>query len=258
MEREFGAWYVRGGLYAIVESVVNLARCKGVTLLANSRVAEIDINGKRAVGVRLADGTRIGADVVVMNGDAAQIPELLGARPQPNPGSRSMSGFVVMIGVRSRPAGLVHHTVLFSSDYHAEFEDLFTRREFPGDPTVYISAPGASDASVSPAGGDALFVMANAPAEGERWTPDHPSRALTAVRAKLVQAGIETGDAEVCEVLDPSRFACRYSRLAAPSTGPIGMVGGMRFCGLRTNRARFGACTWWAAARIRAAGRRLF
>ena len=113
MEREFGAWYVRGGLYAIVESVVNLARCKGVTLLANSRVAEIDINGKRAVGVRLADGTRIGADVVVMNGDAAQIPELLGARPQPNPGSRSMSGFVVMIGVlRGR---LVLFTTLFCS-----------------------------------------------------------------------------------------------------------------------------------------------
>ena len=52
--------------------------------------------------------------------------------------------------------------------------------------------------------------MANAPAEGESWTPDHTSRALTAVRAKLVQGGIETGDAEVCEVLDPSRFACRY------------------------------------------------
>src|SRR5581483_7658011 len=123
---------------------------------------------------------------------------------------RSLSGFVLLLGLPSRPLGLAHHTVVFSSDYNAEFEDLFRHRRFPSEPTVYISAPAAIDSSVAPPGGDAVFVMANAPPAGDHWTDEDTHRASRAVRAKLAEAGLDLGPIDVCATYDPARLADHY------------------------------------------------
>lgn len=209
LEQEFGAWYVRGGLYRVVESLVALAAARGIDLRVGARVVAIERRGGRAVGVRLADGTAIAADAVVMNGDAATAPALLGERAAADPGSRSLSGFVLLLGVRRRPA-LPHHTVLFSADYRAEFAELFDRRAFPWDPTVYISSPAATDASVAPAGGDALFVMANAPGNDDSaWSAARIEQARGRVMGRLAAAGIEV-EPEAGDVWHPGRFQARY------------------------------------------------
>src|SRR5215831_9303982 len=78
IEYAFGGWHVKGGLYRIVESLIELAGRAGVELLPRARVARIERERNRACGVRLIDDTRIAADVVVMNGDASDAPALLG------------------------------------------------------------------------------------------------------------------------------------------------------------------------------------
>src|SRR5215813_8134917 len=78
IEYAFGGWYVKGGLYRIVESLVELARERGVELLLNSRVESIECDGKRVIGVRESDNDLIEADVVVMNGDTSQVPQMIG------------------------------------------------------------------------------------------------------------------------------------------------------------------------------------
>ena len=94
----------------------------------------------------------------------------------------------MLLGVRSLPESLLHHTVVFSDDYRSEFEDLDAGR-FPSDPTVYVCAPGRTD----PALDGTLFLMANAPAAG-----CDPQRARRAVLHRLAASGIEPEiDAEV-------------------------------------------------------------
>ncbi|MCU1325252.1 MAG: Zeta-carotene-forming phytoene desaturase, partial [Bryobacterales bacterium] len=215
LERDLGAWYVRGGLYKIVESLVGLALRQSVELRANSRVTEIETSRGAVLGVRLEDGSRLAADAVVMNGDVATAGALLGdqlAYPElsDRPASRSLSGLVLLRGVRMRPPGLGHHTVLFSSDYRAEFDDLFALRRFPAEPTVYISAPAASDPSVAPPGGDALFIMANAPANSEDWTQARVDAATRRVSEVVSRAGINADAAEVASVWSPARLARTY------------------------------------------------
>jgi phytoene desaturase len=80
IEYAFGGWYVSGGLYHIVESLVDLARHAGVTLLLDSRVAKIETKGNRITGVQLADRARLEADVVVMNGDASYVAGMLNGK----------------------------------------------------------------------------------------------------------------------------------------------------------------------------------
>lgn len=213
IEFAFGGWHVRGGLYRLVECLVALARGLGVELLTNARVERIEHEGGRVKGVRLSGETYLKADVVVMNGDAGRTRALLGmggkAQPQ---GERSLSGFVLLRGVGRKVEGLAHHTVYFSSDYKKEFAQLFNERRFPEDPTVYVSAPSRTDASVAPEGGETLFVMANAPANDAAWSVDDAARARERVFERLSKGGFPEIDslASVGDEWTPNRIARDY------------------------------------------------
>ena len=224
IEFAYGGWHVEGGLYRIVESIVTLARGLGVRLHTNARVTGIEQEGRRARGVRLEDGMRLPADVVVMNGDASTTRALLdvgggngngngnGNKSQPAK-ERSLSGFVLLLGLRRKLPGLAHHTVYFSSDYRAEFSQLFEGRRFPDDPTVYVCAPSRTDPRLAPDGGETLFVMANAPADHTAWDAGQTESARARVFERLTKGGfpgIASDDVVVSEVWTPERFADAY------------------------------------------------
>jgi phytoene desaturase len=213
IEYAHGGWHVAGGLYRVVESLLALARGLGVGLHTEARVASIDEDGRRVRGVRLADGTRLEADVVVMNGDAATTEALLGGGgTKPDAPDRSLSGFVLLLGLRRRLDCLAHHTIYFSSDYPKEFAQLFDERRFPADPTVYVCAPSRTDARLAPAGGETLFVMANAPAGGARWGDRQIEEARSRVFERLSKGGFPdiASDVVVSDVWTPERLARDY------------------------------------------------
>ncbi|MBC7932179.1 MAG: phytoene desaturase [Rubrivivax sp.] len=214
IEYAFGGWHVKGGLYRLVESLVSLARASGVGLHTNARVERIEQEGGRVRGVRLADGTRMACDVVVMNGDAATTGALLGASGahETSASELSLSGFVLLLGIGRKLPRLAHHTVYFSSDYPTEFAQLFDERRFPDDPTVYVSAPSRSDATLAPAGGETLFVMANAPAGGAEWNDEQTALARRRVFERLSKGGFPEieSDVVVSDVWTPRRIARDY------------------------------------------------
>lgn len=203
IEFAFGGYAVKGGLYRIVEGLVALARARGVELVPNARVNRIVTKSGVACGVELPSGEILGADVVVMNGDAAAVDGLLGKPVLPPTRSRSMSGFVQLIGLRKPLTGIQQHTVCFSADYRHEFSQIFGAQRFPDDPTVYVNAPN---------NGDTLFIMANAPATDVVWDEQMISHARTRVLARLQRAGFPDfqEDIVVNDVWTPSRIASRY------------------------------------------------
>lgn len=65
-----GAWgFVRGGMGAISQALVGYATDHGATILTDSEVAEIDVDAGAATGVRLTDGRRFAADLILSNAD---------------------------------------------------------------------------------------------------------------------------------------------------------------------------------------------
>ncbi|HWW76367.1 MAG TPA: phytoene desaturase family protein [Pyrinomonadaceae bacterium] len=235
IEYAYGGWHVRGGLYRIVESLVALARRLGVTLHHDARVQNIEHENGRVRGVKLACGTRLAADVVVMNGDASTtnalldgglshdgkpapggdaahaLPESTPSEPALPESERSLSGFVLLLGLKRKLPSLAHHTIYFSSDYAAEFSQLFGERRFPRDPTVYVCAPSRADASLAPAGGETLFVMANAPASSG-WDERKIEEARASVFERLSKSGFPCVecDAVVSDVWTPERLGRAY------------------------------------------------
>jgi phytoene desaturase len=205
IEFAFGGYAVRGGLYTIVEGLVNLLRTRDVRLMPNAKVERIEAESGRTKSVRLQNGERLHADVVVVNGDAEYTGQMLG-RPVGPRRSRSMSGFVQLFGLRKPLAGIREHTVCFSADYGREFSQIFDERRFPDDPTVYVNAPTP----------DTLFVMANAPGDGMdldvAWSPARVAEARRRVMERLRLAGFPQfeDDIAVSDVWTPARLESAY------------------------------------------------
>ena len=68
-ELAHGVWYPQGGMYSIVEALMELALRAGVEFEFDASVERIDVNGNQAHGVVLADGRQLKADVVLANAD---------------------------------------------------------------------------------------------------------------------------------------------------------------------------------------------
>jgi phytoene desaturase len=175
-EQAWGSWYVPGGLGRIAEALLRRAEVLGVEVRTGADVVEVLAREGRAAGVRLADGERLPADVVVANADAAEVygrlvtdPSLRRpvrrARLRSRGTTPSYSGFVLLLALDDPPADQPHHQVLFAEDYDAEFDALRGLRGPPrpvARPTVYVSAPD-DPALVPGPGTGAWFVLVDAP-----------------------------------------------------------------------------------------------
>ena len=73
LERRWGVHFPRGGTGALVSALGQLMQDVGVGVRLNQHVERITIDQGRATGVELASGESIAADLVICNGDPAQI-----------------------------------------------------------------------------------------------------------------------------------------------------------------------------------------
>lgn len=211
IEHAFGAWRVKGGMYRIVEAMLSLAEQRGVELRAGVTVAAIEGGGREVCGVRLDDGRRVESDVVIFNGDSARLEQMLEGNKPLKPGTRSMSGVILLAGLSCALPGLCAHTVVFSADYEREFADLFERSVFPEDPTVYVYAP--RDQAMAAPGAQSLFLMANAPGDGHlKWDEAAARQASLRMLERLRRSGLSAlaDSAQLFDIWHPGRFEKRF------------------------------------------------
>lgn len=180
LEREWGVHFARGGMGAVVRGIVRLFGELGGRLRLSTPAHEILVRDRRAVGVRVGDGERLPADVVVSNGDVAwTYLHLLDPAHRPSNPDRalrakrySMSLFLAYFGTDRTYPELAHHTILLSSRYEPLLDDVFRRGVLPSDPSLYLHAPTRSDPSLAPPGHECFYVLAPVPnlAAGIDWS----------------------------------------------------------------------------------------
>jgi 1-hydroxycarotenoid 3,4-desaturase len=172
-ERE-GVWLVDGGMHQLAKALESLAIRVGVRLRYVTEATEIMTRNGRVSALQLASGERLDTDAVLVNADVAAVAGGLlgaaaaGAVSRPAAAARSLSAMTFAMVARAEDFPLLRHTVFFSRDYVAEFEDLFHHCRLPRAPTVYVCAQDRdAQGDVQVTGRERLFCIVNAPATGD-------------------------------------------------------------------------------------------
>jgi len=202
VEQEFGVWHLGGGLGTLADALHRRCVERGVDVRTGTDVTAITTDASGVTGV-MADGEHIRANIVVANSDAGLVYGELLDDPRANEPARSiqrsdasLAGFVLLLAVRGRTPGLLHHNVWFPEDYNAEFDAIFGKNpRLVDDPAIYVCAP--DDPAMRPDDDhESWFVLVNAPRHdpqrGVDWT-DQPMAQAYAERilTLLARRGID-------------------------------------------------------------------
>jgi phytoene desaturase len=174
LEHHIGAFFPRGGMYAITKAIHRLAEELGVKFHFNTRIAEILTKKNKVTGVQSTDGQQWELDTVVSNMDVMYTyKRLMPAQKRPDKvlnQPRALSAMVFYLGIKKEFPQLGLHNIFFSDDYKKEFDVFFKEKSLTDDLTIYINISSKFKKDDAPEGSENWFVMVNTPPNtGQDW-----------------------------------------------------------------------------------------
>ena len=172
-----GVLYPKGGITEVISAVERVARAEGAKIIAGAKVERIVVEDGVATGVvhRDRDGVQhtAPADLVVSDADMQHTEMQLLEREHRTHGADHWkkrdpgpSAVLVYLGIDGPTPGLLHHTLMFTADWRANFGAIFgDDRHVPDPASIYVCAPSETDPSVSPPGTSNLFILVPLPAD---------------------------------------------------------------------------------------------
>jgi 1-hydroxycarotenoid 3,4-desaturase len=219
-----GVWIIEDGMHALAKSLEAIARENGARFVYGAEVEEVLTIAGRTSGVRLRSGDVVEAQNVIVNADSAAVaaglfgPSVSSTVAQLRRDQRSLSAMTWSMNAQTSGFPLVRHNVFFSSNYQAEFDDIFRRSRLPREPTVYVCAQDRSDdPSEFHEGRERLLVLVNAPATGDtdRFTGVEVAECEERTFALLTRLGLDVDRSNAETVLTtPADFNALF-----PATG---------------------------------------
>lgn len=216
VEYGLGGFYIRGGIYKLVNALVKRALELGVELHYNSPVQKIVYHNNGVTGVQVNDQF-ITCSYVVSNVDAVTtFNELVDGHERKkqklNALEPSLSGLVFLWGINGSFPMLMQHNIIFSDDYYQEFKSIFTDKQAPDDPTIYIAITCKKDPSHAPSACENWFVLVNMPyLTTEQDWPEIIQKMKYRIIQRLLEMGIAVEDKIIYEkIITPVDFYHQY------------------------------------------------
>jgi phytoene desaturase len=172
-----GVLYPMGGFGTVIESIAQLARREGATIITNADVRNIQVQNGKAVGVeyRGANGEVLFADGdLVVSAADLHFTETKLLEPEQqtypqeywNKRTPGPSALLLYLGVKGSLPELEHHTLLFTKKWKQGFTAIFgPKPSVPSPASLYICKPSGVDPEVAPADHENLFVLVPIPAD---------------------------------------------------------------------------------------------
>lgn len=203
-----GVFTTDGGMHAVALALAAAAEAEGVEIRYGTSVTEVTRRNSAVSGVRLADGSTIDADVVVINADLPVAYErLLPGLPPPRSlrnAEFSPSCILWLAGARGPlPEGAAHHNIHFGQQWRESFDALLRDGVAMPDPSILVTVPTVSDPSLAPTDG-AHVVYALEPVPNLK-TARGPFPTAAQLRDRVKALGYPS-DVDVEAFLDPREW----------------------------------------------------
>lgn len=160
-----GTWYPRGGMYKVVEGMMQLASELGIKFEFNAAVEQFELNAVKAKGV-VVNGRFRPFHYIVAGADYHHVEQTLlpekFRRYTPaywNSRTLAPSSLIFYLGINKKLDGLLHHTLFFDQDFRKHAEEIYSNPQWPSQPQFYISCPSKTDPNVAPAGHENLMIL---------------------------------------------------------------------------------------------------
>lgn len=162
---KLGTWYPVGGMYNVVEGMVQLATSLGVKFVYNSPVEKLEINSGKISSV-IAAGKSFEATYVLASADYHYVEEHLLPDEYKSYSKKywdsrvlSPSSLIFFLGIDKKLEGIEHHTLFFDQDLGKHSEAIYENPGWPENPSLYFSCTSKTDLTTAPEGMENLFVL---------------------------------------------------------------------------------------------------
>lgn len=160
-----GTWYPMGGMFKVIEGMVQLAREMGVKILLNETVKSIYVPNGHATKVITQTG-EYDADIVVGGADYHHVEQqLLNAENQDytekywDKRVMAPSSLLFYVGLNKKINNVFHHNLFFDEDFTQHAIEIYENPQWPSKPLFYVCVPSITDASVAPESCENLFIL---------------------------------------------------------------------------------------------------
>jgi phytoene desaturase len=192
LENNHGTFFPNDGMRSIPESLYSLANEEGVEFLFNTdaRANKIDDGFELHTPEEITCAKLVCAiDYLTFYKDVLHDNALLKKYEKQE---RSSSGIVFYWAMDDQHKEIGLHNIFFSEDYQGEFFEIFTKKQIPVDPTVYVHVSSVVNPKDAPEGKSNWFVMINIPAD------NHPTKEnIDQIRSKVISTLEERLNTEI-------------------------------------------------------------
>jgi phytoene desaturase len=173
VEHHDGVYHIEGGLSEINSVIASVIKKDGSEIFYNSKVKQIILENKKAIGVELENGEKHLADEVIVNADFSYMVRNLidknitkkfkrWSPKKLNKKNYSCSIFMIYLGIKKR-LDLDHHTIVFAKNYRKNVNDIFDYRLTDDDFSFYVRDTSKVDPGLAPKDKTALYILVPVP-----------------------------------------------------------------------------------------------
>jgi phytoene desaturase len=171
-----GSFFPKGGMFRIVEILVEEATESGVKIHYDKPVTRIKTLNDRAESIVFEDGSEETADIIVVNADLPYVYRKL--LPDKSVSRRidklkySASAICIHMGLDKQYPQLGHHSVFLSDDFRNGLDKIFKEKSIGSSPSFYMHAPAKTDPAVAPPGQESLSFIIGAAHVDKNYNQD--------------------------------------------------------------------------------------
>ena len=162
---KLGTWFPEGGMYKIVEAMVDLAKEKGVKFYTSEEVKKFSYVDKKISHVITTKKT-YDADYVVCSGDYQHFDQNILNQKYRNYSASywdkrtlAPSSLLFYIGLDKKLKNISHHCLFFDKDFEKHAEEIYSTPRWPSEPLFYASFTSNTDKTVAPKNHENMFLL---------------------------------------------------------------------------------------------------
>jgi phytoene desaturase len=170
---------VKGGMYEIVKSMVNVLEEKGVRFEYNTEIVAAESEGKKLHALIDQHGKKWKSDLYVVNADAAWFRGKIFRRAKFNEERLkkmkwTMAPLTIYLGIDRKLERLQHHNYFLGNNFDQYAKGVFKNQVSFDKPYYYVNVQSKGNPSYAPEGCESLFILC--PSPDLRFKPDWSDR----------------------------------------------------------------------------------